>query len=66
MSDAFQGGHYSPVNNVRGDIYWGDIVHYDTGIVHEIDVIVTIRNSAQTQITHARETNLSVEMVCVD
>ena len=25
------GGQYSPVNNVRGDILWGDSVHYDTG-----------------------------------
>ena len=24
------GGQYSPVNNVRGDILWGDSVHYDT------------------------------------
>ena len=26
-----EGGHYSPVNNVRGDIFGGDTVHYDTG-----------------------------------
>ena len=25
-----EGGHYSPVNNVRGDIFRGDTVHYDT------------------------------------
>ena len=24
------GGQYSPVNNVRGDILWGDSVHYDS------------------------------------
>ena len=24
-------GHYSPVNNVRGDILGGDTVHYDNG-----------------------------------
>ena len=27
------GGQYSPVNNVQGDILWGDSVHYDTGTV---------------------------------
>ena len=27
-----EGGHYSPVNYVRGDILWGDSVHYDTGV----------------------------------
>ena len=26
-----EGGHYSPVNNVRGDIFGGDTVHYDNG-----------------------------------
>ena len=26
-----EGGHYSPVNNVRGDIFRGDTVHYDNG-----------------------------------
>ena len=24
-----EGGHYSPVNNVRGDIFGGDTIHYD-------------------------------------
>ena len=26
-----EGGHDSPVNNVRGDIFRGDTVHYDNG-----------------------------------
>ena len=26
------GGQYSPVNNVQGDILWGDSVHYDNVI----------------------------------
>ena len=25
------GGQNSPVNNVRGDILWGDSFHYDNG-----------------------------------
>ena len=25
-----EGGHYSPVNNVWGDTFGGDTVHYDT------------------------------------
>ena len=29
-------GHYSPVNNVRGDIFRGDTVHYDTGLTLKI------------------------------
>ena len=27
-------GHYSLVNNVWGDILWGDTVHYDNGSTH--------------------------------
>ena len=30
-SEYCPGGHYSPVNSVRGDTSWGDSVHYDTG-----------------------------------
>jgi len=30
LSDLL-GGHYSLVNNVRGNILLGDTVHYDTG-----------------------------------
>ena len=30
---SLMGGHYSLVNNVWGDILWGDTVNYDTGYV---------------------------------
>ena len=36
FSELCPGGQYSPVNNVQGDILWGDSLHYDTGIVKQL------------------------------
>ena len=40
------GEQYSPVNNVRGDILWGDSVHYDNVSLHKASRLVVVYPSS--------------------